>query len=182
MCSHPNILLLLVAMSVATTVAFSPSPLHASLLTTSSTRLFAEKKGFGASPPPKKERKQSFNEESNRSMENPTVQQENQGQKALQELRRERAEKRDAELRAVREVRSVDDFISENPDAAAIPEQVAMRMGKRMLPFVGIPLFGGGGAFVVFWYLATYKNLEFQPAMVAFTTIAILATGLVVRC
>jgi len=54
-----------------------------------------------------------------------------------------------------------------------------MRMGKRMLPFVGLPLFGGMGAFVAFWYFATYKNLEFQPALVAFTTIAMLAIGLV---
>jgi hypothetical protein len=51
-----------------------------------------------------------------------------------------------------------------------------------MLPFVGIPLFGGMGTFVAFWYLATYKNMEFQPAMVAFTTIAILVVGLLVRC
>jgi len=48
-----------------------------------------------------------------------------------------------------------------------------------MIPFVGIPLFGVMGAFVVFWYLATYKNYEFQPALVAFSTIGILGVGLV---
>jgi len=47
-----------------------------------------------------------------------------------------------------------------------------------MLPFVGVPLFGGMGAFVAFWYFATYKNYEFQPALVAFSTIAILVVGL----
>jgi hypothetical protein len=52
-------------------------------------------------------------------------------------------------------------------------------MGKRMLPFVGIPLLGGMGAFVAFWYLATYKNQEFQPALVAFSTIGLLGVGLV---
>jgi hypothetical protein len=35
------------------------------------------------------------------------------------------------------------------------------------------------GAFVAFWYLATYKNQEFQPALVAFSTIGLLGVGLV---
>jgi hypothetical protein len=141
-------------------------------------------KGFGSSPPPpKKERSSFFNEESNRSVENPTTtsNNKNEGQRALAELRRERAEQRNAELRQYQEIKSVDEFISSTPDAAVIPEKVAMRMGKRMLPFVGIPLFGGMGTFVGFWYLATYRDMEFQPALVAFTTIAILAVGLLVR-
>lgn len=104
----------------------------------------------------------------------------NGGQQALQELRRERAEQRDAQLRKVKEIKSVDEYISEVPGGAVIPEKVAMRMGKRMLPFVGIPLIGGMGSFVTFWYFATYRDLEFQPSLVAFTTIAILALGLVV--
>lgn len=53
-----------------------------------------------------------------------------------------------------------------------------MRMGMRMLPFVGVPLFGGMGVFVAFWYFATYKGLEFQPSLVAYSTIAVLAVGL----
>lgn len=97
---------------------------------------------------------------------------------ALERMRRDEAEKRDAELRKVRELRSVDEFVKDDPTAAVIPEKVAMRMGSRMLPFVGIPLFGGMGAFVAFWYLATYKNMEFQPAMVATTTIGLLVVGL----
>jgi len=51
-------------------------------------------------------------------------------------------------------------------------------MGKRMLPFVGLPLFGGMGVFVGFWYLATYKGLEFQPTLVAYSTIVVLIVGL----
>jgi Photosynthesis affected mutant 68 len=35
----------------------------------------------------------------------------------------------------------------------AIPEPVAMRMGQRMLPFVGLPLFLGVVTFVGFWYM-----------------------------
>ncbi len=50
-----------------------------------------------------------------------------------------------------------------------------------MLPFVGIPLFGVMGTFIVFWYLATYRNMEFQPALVAFSTIGILGVSLLVR-
>lgn len=76
-------------------------------------------------------------------------------------------------------MRSVDEFVRDDPTAAVIPEKVAMRMGQRMLPFVGVPLFGGMGAFVAFWYFATYKNVQFQPALVAFTTIGLLGVGLV---
>jgi len=47
-----------------------------------------------------------------------------------------------------------------------------------MFLFVGIPLFGGMGAFLAFWYFATYKNVEFSPVLVAASTIAILAVGL----
>ncbi len=104
----------------------------------------------------------------------------NAGADALSRLRRQKAEQRDEELRAIREMKSVDQYIASEPDAAVIPEQVAQRMGRRMLPFVGIPLFGVMGTFVVFWYLATYKNLEFQPALVAFSTIGVLGVSLLV--
>ena len=136
-------------------------------------------KGFGSSSPPKKK----YNEESDRTIENPMAPPQNEmneGQKALEALRRERAEQRDAELRKVKEIKSVDEYLTRTPNAAVIPEKVAVRMGKRMLPFVGLPLIGGMGSFVAFWYLATYRDMEFQPSMVAFTTIAILAVGLVV--
>ena len=103
----------------------------------------------------------------------------NAGQKALTRLRAERQAKEDEELRKVKELRTMEEIVRDDPNAAVIPEKVAMRMGKRMLPFVGIPLFGGMGAFVAFWYLATYKNQEFQPAIVAATTIGLLAIGLV---
>mmetsp|Transcript_15619 Transcript_15619/g.23666 ORF Transcript_15619/g.23666 Transcript_15619/m.23666 type:complete len:259 (+) Transcript_15619:99-875(+) len=100
----------------------------------------------------------------------------NRGQQNLLEMRRQKAEQRDAELRKIKELREIDQAVAETP--AAIPEKVAMRMGQRMIPFVGIPLFLGLGSFVVFWYLATYKDMEFQPVTVAFTSIALLAVGL----
>jgi len=100
----------------------------------------------------------------------------NEGQKELARMRRERAEQRDAELRNLRELRNTDAQVKEQP--AAIPEKVANRMGARALPFVGIPIFGGMGAFVLFWYLATYKDLEFEPSLVAATTIGLLVVGL----
>lgn len=104
-----------------------------------------------------------------------------QGKAALEKMRRERAELRNAELRKVKEVQDVDALLRETPEAAAIPERVAQRMGKRMLPFVGIPIFGSGGAFVGFWYMATYRDMEYQPALVAATSIALLLSGLLVR-
>jgi Photosynthesis affected mutant 68 len=106
-------------------------------------------------------------------------QQLNAGQRALEEMRRQRAEEKDAELRRVRELVQADEQLSEAP--ASIPEPVAQRMGKRMLPFVGLPLFAGMGAFVAFWYFATYKNVEFQPVLVAGSTIGILVVGLMVH-
>jgi len=52
-------------------------------------------------------------------------------------------------------------------------------MGKRILPFVGLPIFGSMGAFVFFWYMATFQNQEFQTAVMAATTIGLLAFGLI---
>lgn len=103
-----------------------------------------------------------------------------QGKVALDKLRRQKAEQRNEELRKLKEVQQVDAMLRESPEAAAIPEQVAQRMGARMLPFVGIPLFGAMGSFVGFWYMATYRDMEFQPALVATTSLVLLAVGLVV--
>lgn len=105
----------------------------------------------------------------------------NAGQQALADMRRNKAEEKDRELRQVRELLQTEEAIKKGDTSPAIPERVAQRMGKRMLPFVGIPLIGGMGAFVTFWYLATYKDLEFQPVLVAGSTIAILVFGLLVR-
>lgn len=98
----------------------------------------------------------------------------------MAELRRQNAERKGAELRRVRDMVAADEQIKETA-GAAIPEPVARRMGQRMLPFVGLPLFGGMAAFVAFWYLATYKNMDFEPSMVAASTIGILVVGLLVR-
>ena len=183
------LLLLLLLQLLSCTFAFQPAFRSTGLLNPTSTRQAAGK-GFGPSPPPLPTPKQRPDPPDDRSSATvPTTiaslssslsssSSLNQGQAALAELRRERAEKRDAELRMLRDVRTVDTQLRENPGSAAIPEQVAMRMGKRMLPFVGIPLLGGMGAFVVFWYLASYKNQEFQPALVAFSTIGLLGVGL----
>ena len=102
----------------------------------------------------------------------------NAGQQALAEMRRKKAEERDAELRRVREMLDADRQVKES--SASIPEKVSQRMLGRMLPFVGLPFFLGIGSFVVFWYLATYKSLELEPALVAASTIAILVSGLLV--
>jgi len=102
------------------------------------------------------------------------------GKTALDKMRREKAEERNAELQKMKAVQDVDAMMLETGgEAAVIPEKVAQRMGKRMLPFVGVPLLGGMGAFVGFWYMATYRDVEFQPVLVAGSTIALLATGLI---
>ena len=105
----------------------------------------------------------------------------NAGQRALQEMRRQRAEEKDQELRQVRDMLQADEQV-QSGGPATIPEKVAQRMGLRMLPFVGIPFFGGMGTFITFWYLSTYKNYEFEPSLVAASTIGLLVIGLLVSC
>jgi len=100
----------------------------------------------------------------------------NAGQRALAEMRRRRAEAKDAELRRLRELKLADEQLAVAP--AAIPERVAVRMGRRMLPFVGAPLFLALGSFVGFWYFATYRNVEFQPSLVAGVTTSLLVAAL----
>lgn len=153
--------------------------------TSSSTVIKAKKKstkGFGKveeSPSPDPEMKAiPIETKVERNVDQESAPKKNAGQKALEEMRRQRAEQRDEELRRIRELRQADEQVSSQ--GAAIPEKVAQRMGKRMLPFVGLPLFLGMGSFVAFWYFATYQNLEFQPALVAGTTIGILVLGLLV--
>ena len=103
----------------------------------------------------------------------------NSGQRALAEMRRQRAEAKNAELQKLQALVETDAQVRETP--AAIPEKVAQRMGSRMIAFVGLPLFLGLGSFVAFWYFATYKGMEFQPGLVAATTIGLLAISLLVR-
>ena len=171
-------LLSLLIASLPTVSAFS-SPKAATFVSVGArTSLYASGKGFG-SPPPENPKEKASQPETPSEKAPPIVPSQNNisgGQRALAELRRQRAEQRDAELRKVKELRELDNQIQEAP--AAIPEAVATRMGQRMLPFVGIPLFGSLGAFVAFWYFATYKNFEFQPVAVAVTTIGLLVVGL----
>jgi hypothetical protein len=110
-----------------------------------------------------------------------STREETAGSELLRTLRSRDAERRDAELRKLRDLREADALLAEDAGAAVIPEKVAMRMGSRMLPFVGIPLFGSFASFIGFWYMATYKDMEFQPAIVATTSFVFLAIGLMVR-
>jgi len=102
----------------------------------------------------------------------------NMGKKRLEMLQVEAQAKKDEELRALETLRETDAMLREDAGAATIPERVAMRMGKRMIPFVGVPLFGGMALFVGFWYFATYKDIQIQPVIVATSTIGLLVFGL----
>ena len=178
--------------SVTMRLSFLPVSLSSSRPLRSLAIHFAAKKGFGnvPEPPPAKKARPSSSSEaapvaptpSAAANQDPDVASPsslNAGQRALEQMRRERAEQRDAELRRVRELLDTDKQVQEAP--AAIPERVAQRMGQRMLPFVGLPLLGSMATFVAFWYLATYKNMEFQPSLVATATVFFLVVGLLVR-
>lgn len=191
--------MLLAVVSATSCDGFSLAPPTSSVLKKPSIGLkMAAGKGFGESPPPKKKEKQPEPAPQQPMMATkPQVTEEepeynpfdksndntidtSRGKAALDKMRREKAEERNAQLQKMKDVQDVDQMMRDTGgEAAVIPEKVAQRMGKRMLPFVGIPLFGAMGAFIGFWYMATYRDMEFQPVLVAGTTIALLAIGLV---
>mmetsp|Transcript_14185 Transcript_14185/g.30036 ORF Transcript_14185/g.30036 Transcript_14185/m.30036 type:complete len:289 (+) Transcript_14185:61-927(+) len=152
--------------------------------------LFASGKGFGekptkTSPTQKQPSPATTSSDSTATAVPPVTQTQpesdpnaNSGSQLLRDLRTREAERRNEELQKLRELRQVDKALQEDPGAAAIPEKVAQRMGRRMLPFVGMPLFGSFATFIGFWYLATYRDMEFQPAVVATATFVFLAIGL----
>ena len=78
----------------------------------------------------------------------------------------------------MQQLQQIDSSLKEDPSLGVIPEKVATRMGKRMLPFVGLPLFGSMLTFVLFWYLARYKDFSIPTVLVAYATSAILIVGL----
>lgn len=184
----------LTLLAFCSTSAFQVSPSRTFLLphhgavshsTNLATALHLAKKskGFDKSAPkpkpkPKEEPSSQVDVTSTSAQERIDEEEMNAGQKALAKLRSQQQSSKDEELRQIKEIRSIDEFIRDDPTAAVIPEKVAMRMGSRMLPFVGIPLFGTMGAFVAFWYFRTYKNVEFETNVVAFTTIGLLVVGL----
>lgn len=168
--------------------AFAPIPfLTNRVSTTTSVTLAAKKKsgkGFGAATKEGVSKKvvdvSELSVQAERSVQlaEPVAAVKTAGQMALERLREQERAQKDEELRKVKEMRNTDGLVSENPDAAVIPEKVAQRMTKRMLPFVGIPLFGVMGTFIAFWYLRVYKDLVFETSLVAFTTIAVLVLSL----
>ena len=185
--------LLLLQLKAMEVTSFQPTPTSFSFKYTCPSNKFSclylssSGKGFGAPPPPPKPPKQQ--EQQQAKLESSAAVADGTsisppvpttpltpGQITLAEMRRQKAEERDRELRKVKELREMDKAVAEAP--AAIPEKVAMRMGQRMLPLVGGPLFLGLGSFVAFWYLATYKNMEFEPLTVAVSTIGLLVVGL----
>ena len=196
-CSMLVATLLVFAFTKTTTTAFAPPQTFISSSSSSSTSSHTQsfhalsmaakdKKGFGKSnastkPTPASKKEQSISNTNTPESKPSTTTYATApapGTDALSRLRRQKAEERNEELRRIRDLKSVDKILKEEPDAAVIPEPVAQRMGKRMLPFVGIPLFGLMGTFVAFWYFATYKNYEFQPALVAFSSIGVLVFAL----
>jgi hypothetical protein len=100
------------------------------------------------------------------------------GQDALTRMRQVDTQRRNEELKSMQQLQQLDQSLKEDPSLAVIPEKVAARMGRRMLPFVGVPLFGSMLTFVLFWYLATYKDFSIPTVVVAYATSAILIIGL----
>ena len=174
--------------SISHVYAFSPSQVGQCSHLSWSSSLSASGRGFGEKTKsnPKSASISSAPSESQRNgsptLDDPPLKitQENKGSTLLAQLRTRQAEERNAELQKIANLRKTDEALLSDPSAAAIPERVAQRMGKRMLPFVGVPLLGSMASFVGFWYMATYRDMEFQPAVVATVSFVFLAVGLLV--
>lgn len=179
---------MLVFSSCSLADAFTPTYVGNSFARGNSMILDAKKtsgKGFGAPKVEETKSKSAVVEDSNTSIQNesavrpePIVPTKTAGQIALEKLREGERAKKDEELRRVKKMRDIDAQVTADPNAGVIPERVAQRMTKRMLPFVGIPLFGVMGTFVTFWYLRVYKDMVFETVVVAATTIAVLVASL----
>ncbi|KAL3784106.1 hypothetical protein HJC23_012738 [Cyclotella cryptica] len=177
-----------ILIAISPVSAFSPSPVARCRLSSRSSSLSASGKGFGEKTVPKSKPKPasiSPTPAESQLKDSPTLDdssipttQENTGSALLAELRTRQAEQRNAELQKIANLRKTDEALLSDPSAAAIPERVAQRMGKRMLPFVGVPLLGSMASFVGFWYMATFRDMEFQPAVVATVSFVFLAVGL----
>ena len=186
--------------SAFTFIRFSPQRWRApfSLSTCNSRRNFSSSlsagKGFGDKPAATTSTKKPSTPPSSSTIVSPTLAspsvgneddssiiKDSAGSELLRTLRSREAERRDTELRKLRDLRDADALVAQDAGAAVRPEKVAQRMGTRMIPFVGIPLFGSFISFIAFWYLATYKDMEFQPAIVATTSFVFLFVGLLVR-
>ena len=183
---RPLIAVAIVASSPLLASAFAPPSQYVVAPPSQQILSAAAGKGFGEKPPPSKQKAATETSSAPESSSaapvatqvQPKVTEDNTGSKRLRELRSREAEKRDAELTKIRELRETDAALREDAGAAAIPEKVAQRMGRRMIPFVGVPLFGTISSFIGFWYMAVYKDVEFQPALVATTSFVFLGVGL----
>jgi hypothetical protein len=173
------------SLAISPISAFTPSPHIPLARCPPSWSLAASGQGFGEKTvtKPKSNPASSIVETQDKDVttqEEAPPSQENKGSTLLKQLRSRQAEERNAELQKIAQLRKTDEALLSDPGAAAIPERVAQRMGKRMLPFVGLPLFGSMASFVGFWYMATYRDMEFQPAIVATVSFVFLAMGLLV--
>lgn len=98
-------------------------------------------KGFGEKPPPARKKTSSPSATTEETLSTSiaesfavTTPERDTGSAALKALRTREAEKRDAELRKLRDLRATDALLAEDAGAGVIPERVAQRMGKRSRP------------------------------------------------
>jgi hypothetical protein len=61
-----------------------------------------------------------------------------------------------------------------DPTEGVMPEVVADRMLKRVVPFAGLPVVGGILVFAGFWYANKQLELDIPPTIVAYATQAML--------
>ncbi len=97
---------------------------------------------------------------------------------ALAELEAQSQSRDDGVQQKMDSFEEVQKVLEENPTAGVIPDAVAKRMLSRMLPLAAIPVFGGIGLFVFFYFSATRGDFEVPPAIVAYATTAPWLLGL----
>ncbi|CAM9428334.1 unnamed protein product [Discosporangium mesarthrocarpum] len=93
-----------------------------------------------------------------------------EARKSIERMEKEQAERQEKQMQRVKDVISVKEATKDNPNAGVVPEVVANRMLKRMIPFFILPVVSGVGVFVSYFILAKKYDFEVQPTTVAITT------------
>lgn len=134
-----------------------------------------EKKGFDWKPPPKPPKRRALTDDVGASAPGAPA----GNSDLLQTLLAEEQDRAQVASEAIDDLKERDAYVSEKGvEAARVPDAVANRMILRMASFGGLPVFGGIGVFVWFYFQATGADNVFQPTLVAAATTVPWVLGL----
>mmetsp|Transcript_66474 Transcript_66474/g.110537 ORF Transcript_66474/g.110537 Transcript_66474/m.110537 type:complete len:261 (+) Transcript_66474:72-854(+) len=95
------------------------------------------------------------------------------GRQTLEKMRRAAGEDVSSKPTTLRQQLTKEELEPIDPTSNVMPEVVADRMLKRIVPFAGIPVLGAFALFSGFWYANTQLGLDLPPSIVAYSTQAL---------